>query len=766
MNKWREACALATSRLKAALDCGRHASRLAERPEIGIDKTLAAGLAGAMALAANKVRRLERGEFHIAVVGSEKAGKSTFINAWLGCDLLPSAMKRCTFTTTRLHSVTDNDRQRLVIRPKTAQEMQNLWIKLNKMKESGNETTAALALEDINSLTRYAATLKAVVREGPKSISFTHISEIIDILRRYVADPAYAHAVESVDLHTGSLAATDGIMFYDVPGLNSGLAKHIQETRDMLEDSDAIILVKNISRPSFDGSEKQILQFASKSDSSVHIADKTFLFLSYADMLPKKEAYIQAREVIRKECAQYGLNEEKSVAGTAAGALYLSGQLKDLHNIDEDSLKRKLRLLFDLPPSADNAACLRACGIVPLREKIGKYLSTERIVILKKSCDNIIADIMDAAAQILACARKRFPDDPDKARRQYDERINNEFTDWWKASWQLIQSRHADPAQESADIDERLEEISRQYGEKIAASLDGIPCLQAEERQRIFLALQAKYGNNPSQMNAHWRRDHIAPAVDDIINGMTFEMTQVLFDALERYMDKLDAELWSCLDVKTKLLEKRRDIKDKETYLLWLGSALSALFLRFARPVAEALVKYPAKAPARNDICKTYDGDLKSVSHYYQNEAVPEFENLQRYIKRGVDLFCDADQRKRLGLPDLDAQEQEKWRNYTPDTLEGVEREVETDMRALKEYFLHAIFSSSGIGAFARQELLTLHKTFIDSEERFRSAALAAFEHKDPLLIRQLPEHLQNVQFDGEIVDMINQLAISLRSGQ
>lgn len=765
MNKWREACTLATLRLNEAITCGHHAKRLAERPEIGIDNTLTACLDGAMALAEKKSDRLKRGEFHIAVVGSEKAGKSTFINAWLGCDLLPSDMQRCTFTTTHLHSETDNARQRLVIQPKTVQGMQELLSTLNKMKE-GDSETANQAKEDLRSLGQHQATLKAVMQEGPQSISFTHISEIADTLRRYVANPAYAHAVERVDLHTSSLAAADGVMFYDVPGLNSGLTKHVQETRDMLEDSDAIILVKNISKPSFDACEKQILQFAIDSDRSVLIAEKTFLFLSYVDKLSKKEAYSKTLAVIRQECARYGLNEKKSVAGTSAGSLYLSGQLKRLENIDEASLKPKLQLLFDLPPTADNAAYLRACGIELLREKIEEYLSTERIGILKKSCDKIVADIMDAAAQILACARKRFPDDLDKAKRQYDERVNNEFTDWWKESWQRIQSKHADPAQESEDIDKRLEDISRQYGEKIAASLDGIPCLQPEERQQIFLALKAKYGNNPSQMNAHWRRDHIAPAVDDIINGMTFDMTQVLFDALERYMGKLDAELWSCLDVKKKLLEKRRDIKDEETYLLWLGSALSALFLRFARPVAEALVKYPAKAPARDDICKTYDGDLKSISHYYQNEAEPEFENLQRYIKRGVDLFCDADLRKRLGLPDLDAQEQEKWRNYTPDTLEGVEREVETDMLALKEYFLHAIFSSSGIGAFARQELLTLHKTFIDSEERFRSAALAAFKHKDPLLIRHLPEHLQNVQFDGEIVNMIKQLAISLRSRQ
>lgn len=51
MNKWREACTLATLRLNEAIVCGHHAKRLAERPEIGIDNALTASLDEAMALA-------------------------------------------------------------------------------------------------------------------------------------------------------------------------------------------------------------------------------------------------------------------------------------------------------------------------------------------------------------------------------------------------------------------------------------------------------------------------------------------------------------------------------------------------------------------------------------------------------------------------------------------------------------------------------------------------------------------------------------------
>ena len=51
--------------------------------------------------------KLESNEFEIAIVGLEKAGKSTFANALIKSNILPSAPERCTFTSTRLISGTD-----------------------------------------------------------------------------------------------------------------------------------------------------------------------------------------------------------------------------------------------------------------------------------------------------------------------------------------------------------------------------------------------------------------------------------------------------------------------------------------------------------------------------------------------------------------------------------------------------------------------------------------------------------------------------------
>ncbi|MCI6499118.1 MAG: dynamin family protein [Lachnospiraceae bacterium] len=44
--------------------------------------------------------KLEKNEFEISIVGLEKSGKSSFANALMGCDILPSKEARCTYTST------------------------------------------------------------------------------------------------------------------------------------------------------------------------------------------------------------------------------------------------------------------------------------------------------------------------------------------------------------------------------------------------------------------------------------------------------------------------------------------------------------------------------------------------------------------------------------------------------------------------------------------------------------------------------------------
>ncbi len=98
-------------------------------------------------------------------------------------------------------------------------------------------------------------------------------------LSQYVANDRYAYAVLEARLYTNQLAQADGIVFYDVPGSDSGLAKHVDEAQAILSDCDAVIVIQRFR--SIREAELQIIQFTEQGDKNVNIAEKLFVFLSF-----------------------------------------------------------------------------------------------------------------------------------------------------------------------------------------------------------------------------------------------------------------------------------------------------------------------------------------------------------------------------------------------------------------------------------------------------------------------------------------------------
>jgi ribosome biogenesis GTPase A len=81
---WKTASNLYANQLKTALAVRRHAldlANLASVTQLGITPEQKATLQKAGEPAEKLMHRLQNGEFRIAVVGLEKAGKSTFVNA-------------------------------------------------------------------------------------------------------------------------------------------------------------------------------------------------------------------------------------------------------------------------------------------------------------------------------------------------------------------------------------------------------------------------------------------------------------------------------------------------------------------------------------------------------------------------------------------------------------------------------------------------------------------------------------------------------------
>ncbi|MFN9956641.1 MAG: Dynamin family protein, partial [bacterium] len=103
------------------------------------------------------------------------------------------------------------------------------------------------------------------------------------------------------------------------------------------------------------------------------------------------------------------------------------------------------------------------------------------------------------------------------------------------------------------------------------------------------------------------------------------------------YMSSL---LWGSSQVKERLIGY-----SEQEFLTRLENSLSVLFLRFARPVAEALIRGPVNSDTRSQLVKSFGADVELIYNYYQGDE-PAFRVLKKYVKYGSDLLFNPNLRQ------------------------------------------------------------------------------------------------------------------------
>jgi len=770
---WKTASSHYANQLKTALDIQRHALALANLAPVAelvsADQKALLHKAGEPA---EKLRqRLHNGEFRIAVVGLEKAGKSTFVNAWLGCDLLPAKTARCTFTTTQIYSVQHDSEQCLKTLPKTEQQFSAYQEDLRAQTESADKSAAQKAENDLKVIEQHRGTLREIIDEGSQTYSFNRLEDIKDRLNRYVADERYAHAMHEARLFTSRLAAVDGVVFYDVPGLDSGLAKHIEESKDMLADCDAIILVQ---RRDIDlkAHEQDLLKFGAEGDPYLKLADKLFVFWGQIDLQPSQEVLDDNWRQLLQKWAAFQIPEQRIVRGSAGAHLVLHGfDIPQVGSFSQTS--QKMQLLTGI----DNRDALKqATGIADLQQLILHYLDNERSTLLKKRCDGMINDILQSARQIYHTVAAVYPEDPEQAQRAQEDKNRDEFFQWWHNRWQKIRADVNNRFRDGNDISFKNRQLfQKRYEDLVKAKMDALPARQLEKRQQIFDSV-----SNPvfdaSKANIHWRDElhsDVRKMITELAKSLALELQQEALDVI----GELEKQLWHSKDVKKRL------ISDDKHYISLLEHSLNTLFLRFARPVVELLVRAPLGSQTRKEARKKIGADIEIIDNYYSG-AEPALERLRQYVNHGVSILTDEQKRKEvLGVatPVLDtligsnpfatvalnAAKTVVENMPSPEGGDGKDAmiaEVEADLRVLEHYLIYGIFDASGFSAFCQQELDDLRDSFLDPNRTWAATAQNEWLAGNPELLKELPPMLQAFKFDTETSDRLKQLGIALNT--
>ncbi|PSB51652.1 Dynamin family protein [filamentous cyanobacterium Phorm 6] len=760
---WKTASSYYEARLTDALNVQRHALNLAMLPQAEVPARLKEVLLQEAEPTRRQLERLRKREFRIAVVGLEKAGKSTFINAWLECDLLPAKGGRCTFTTTQIYSVENESEQRLEVQARTDEEFLNLLKELEKVG----------ANEDLNTIRANEITLQQVRREGNVTFSFTRLEDIREPLKKYVADEKYAHAVLEARLYTNKLAQAEGIVFYDVPGLDSGLATHVDEAQEMLSDCDAVILVQRFT--SLRERELEIIKFTELGDKNVTVADKLFVFLSRIDSIGSAEALkTHIEEASQDWLRRANLPSDRIVYGSAGAYLILNGLAGEQTKLEIGEASNIQAQLKRLTGITDGETITKdGTGIPEIKDKIFNYINTERVSILKKRCEASINKIISNSEEIYITVSKKYPENPEEAKLFEENNRRVLFTEWWNQKWEIIKAdlqkyyEHSvvnKPLESSsAKSFTQIDKFRERYLQIVEAEMKKLREETFKKKDTIFLA-----NSNPEfdrmKANFAWR-DSLYGDISKLLSSIAHQLALELKDEALKLVDYMTRLLWESNQVKIRLIEN-----SEEYFLAKLENSLSVLFLRFARPVAEALIRGPVNSDTRNKIIKSLGVDIEIVDNYYSGEEAA-FKVLKKYVKYGSDLLFNPDLRQQvLGVAGVATQIAGVATQIVVDvskdlvsSQDSVAFEVENDINAFEEYLRYAIFGASGFESYCIQELKGLVDSFRDKEGTWTGVALNEWLQGNPILFAEIPDNLKSKESNLEVSERLRQLSIALK---
>jgi hypothetical protein len=189
--------------------------------------------------------RAVQGELQLAILAEANAGKSTFINALLDYDLLPTGI--------------------------------------------------AVGLTAIPTYIRFGTSLTAIITRSDGSEAASSVDE----LAGYVREGPGAKGVLRVDVMCPASLLEAGLTIVDTPGANVSIAKHREATSRVIDQCNACVFLIDSSRPG----TKSTLRFLNEIATSV---DKFFFVLSRADILDEDEiaeAVDYLTEILAEECS-------------------------------------------------------------------------------------------------------------------------------------------------------------------------------------------------------------------------------------------------------------------------------------------------------------------------------------------------------------------------------------------------------------------------------------------------------------------------------
>lgn len=553
-------------------------------------------------------KKLDKNKFEIAIVGLEKAGKSTFGNALMENRILPDADERCTYTSTCIRYGQD----RAVVRFFNSREMDEVlrgYLQTLGVENVDTYTYQALSVGEYQALfskldqrdkNRYENTVHQDVLnllENKSVIISRYIGQPDRIFegedlyqeefKKYIVSPKVAVAVKEVSIESSKLGNLQNAVIYDVPGFDSPTSMHLEQTKERMKEADAIMLIASAERPSFTAPALNMFQEVVDED-NVSLGDKLFIFGNRADNANTLGKNIQT---LKDEARKWKLlNEtqidERLMIGSA------KAHLQELGIIDGDSCVKKIK-----EDEGYRRVWAHGDGIIYAYKKLVEYNETERFLVIKKKVQrnneelfNIFKELRDRYADgglgidygamlvettsLKARAKKTIQKELEELRFEIVKKYREEL---------ILSKRLQDEIIKLFEDEERYvitEEDIHNAELKIDDASGSVNVEKVEEniRETKFNKIYGDFSESAFAVSQNDHAQYYARIVDSYEKALGINRKSENYDKLH--------------DVITEFVDKRKkNIEDEFIY--------QSVIERFVRDVVEVLIRRPYSSEAR-----------------------------------------------------------------------------------------------------------------------------------------------------------------------
>ena len=635
---------------------------------------------------ANKkiLNKLKSREFTVAIVGLEKAGKSTLGNALIKSLVLPEYASRCTYTTTEIRAGdTDvaevyfysreefNKNFKRMLNDVQYQDTADFgtmtletFVRYWKAVETDpaqrgifllhNGTTA----EDIKTILAGKQKILPLLGQSRKEFGAEYWSGGDDFneFKTYITGMAgknadgtvrrepYPYAVKNVIIRSTQLADMSHIVLYDVPGFDSPTELHKRQTEEMLKEADAIILVTNAGdRPDLTAPQLDMLRKGQDLD-GVKLSEKSFVFGNKIDRAPNKNTARDNLAVLRNDAVnKYQITLGNHIVGGSARA-YLE----------------KIGLIAEKVASKVLDEWQTPDGVQILLDKMQDYYDNDRFEVLKRRAENTLSktrtvlqnllerystgelNYSDVSTEILMDIQARLPQFIKEANRItqiHTAKIFNErpFTNALKDDVDNIY-----PLVEEAHL---LLIESEEY--ELAIDPDGVyptSKVDGNVRDKLGVLFVENIVTSTTKFTSERQRDLRQALIDSFLQIMGLEVTTTYKAELNESVNKLFDEM------------------------LVKGGAecnFNSLVERFVMTLIQTLITHPFATEERINKVKEALDELVSLSVYYNmptDKAEKNSLQLESLVSGGDKFFAKILAHEGIEVAeDVDASENENF---------------------------------------------------------------------------------------------------------